>query len=573
MNLNNFEKYIDKKILLRGQNYYENGCVVSVEETDDNIFKAEVEGTELYTVEVELDDEGNIADTQCDCPYDMGEYCKHQAAVFLALRDMKNNISGRKSQMASQSQTSEAPEASVSRKRKTPGIREILDRRTKEELVEFMLRVAAEYDEIRQQIEWKFDNEKDEEEVSKSIALIRTFIRKNSDRYGFVNYGDADEAVRGAYLVLEKASIALKQNKMVHAVELALCVTQEMTDLLQYADDSDGVIGEVIDESLYFINEIIEDEDLSSVDKESIFGRLLEESTNNRYKGWPDWRLNFLEKCSWLAHTSDLRSKLEKHLLSISESAAGDTWTVNYLTERINLIRYNMVEEYDGQKKAQEFLEQNLQYSSFRKMAIETSMTNKEYDNVIKLALDGEEKDKSLPGLVDQWKRYRYKACQLSGKLDEQRGIATDFILDGSFEYYKELKKTYAAEEWSSVYPKIIFMLEDKKKTYMNIYTSILIEEGEKQKLLEYVKGTPSSVESYYKHLIPEFKEEVYAVFWQFIGQKAARAGNRRDYQQVCAVIRNLKKAGGKEQASEIRQTLYAQYANRPAFRDELSRV
>lgn len=68
MNLSNFESYIDRIIFARGYDYYENDYVVSIEETDDNVYEAEVEGTELYTVEVELDDEANIIDTQCDCP-------------------------------------------------------------------------------------------------------------------------------------------------------------------------------------------------------------------------------------------------------------------------------------------------------------------------------------------------------------------------------------------------------------------------------------------------------------------------------------------------------------------------
>ena len=148
-----------------------------------------------------------------------------------------------------------------------------------------------------------------------------------------------------------------------------------------------------------------------------------------------------------------------------------------------------------------------------------------------------------------------------------------DFIVDGSFEYYKELKSTYDSREWLSAYPKIIFLLENRKKTYQDVYTRILIEEGEKQKLLEYVKGRPSSVENFYKHLIPEFKEEVYMLFLQYIEQTTARAGNRKDYQGVCAIIRNLKKAGGKEQALEIKQKLFNKYANRPAFRDELTRI
>jgi len=574
MNLNNFESCIDKKILARGYDYYENGCVTSVEETEDNVYEAEVKGTELYTVEVKLDDKANIVDTQCDCPYDMGECCKHQVAVFLALRDMKNNLLGRKSHFPQNSTASEAVfKSPVPKKRKAPDIKKILSERTKDELVEFLLDIASEYEEIKQRIELDFDDGNDEDEIRKAIELIRTFIRNNSDRYGFVAYGDTDEAVKGADLVLEKARSAFEKNKTMHALDLALCVIHEMMDLLEGADDSDGVVGGVNEESFAFINEIIEDEELSSADKESIFNKLVEEASNSRYEGWTDWRLDLLGSCSELADTPILRDKLEKHLASMIRKEKGDSWSSSYFAERVNLIRYHMIEQHDGQKKAQEFIEQNLQYSDFRKMAIENAMRKNDYDSVIKLTLDGEEKDKDKRGLVDQWKKYRYKAFQLSGKLDEQRGIAMEFILDGSFEYYKDLKSTYDSSEWLSAYPKIIFLLENQKKTYYDVYTRILIEEGEKQKLLEYVKGRPSAVENFYKQLIPEFKEEVYTLFMQYIEQTAIRASNRKDYQRVCAIIRNLKKAGGKEQTLEIKQKLFNIYANRPAFRDELSRV
>ena len=103
MNLNDFENYIEKKILARGYDYYENNYVTSVEETEENVFEAEVEGTELYTVEVELDDQANIIDTECDCPYDMGEYCKHQIAAFLAVREIKNNLSKGNNQISQNS--------------------------------------------------------------------------------------------------------------------------------------------------------------------------------------------------------------------------------------------------------------------------------------------------------------------------------------------------------------------------------------------------------------------------------------------------------------------------------------
>lgn len=70
MNLHNFESCVDKKIVARGYDYYENNYVTSVEETEKNVYVAEVEGSELYTVEVELNDQAEIVDSQCDCPYD-----------------------------------------------------------------------------------------------------------------------------------------------------------------------------------------------------------------------------------------------------------------------------------------------------------------------------------------------------------------------------------------------------------------------------------------------------------------------------------------------------------------------
>ncbi|OAB35913.1 hypothetical protein [Paenibacillus glacialis] len=62
-------------------------------------------------------------------------------------------------------------------------------------------------------------------------------------------------------------------------------------------------------------------------------------------------------------------------------------------------------------------------------------------------------------------------------------------------------------------------------------------------------------------------------VFRQYIEQAAAHAGNRKDYQRVCAIIRNMEKSGWKERVLEIKQKLFSVYANRPVFRDELSKV
>lgn len=85
MTLNDFEKFVEDKIVLRGFSYYENGDVKKLEKVSENEFSALVFGSEIYTVYVKLDGE-TIIEYECDCPYDWGDTCKHAVAVFFRLR-------------------------------------------------------------------------------------------------------------------------------------------------------------------------------------------------------------------------------------------------------------------------------------------------------------------------------------------------------------------------------------------------------------------------------------------------------------------------------------------------------
>ena len=560
MNLNDFEDYIFDLIVERGYVYYEDGCVTSIQEKASNCYVAEVMGSRHYNVTVKLDKALNIIGTQCDCPYDKGEYCKHQVAVFLAVRHLRNR---------------NHCNATV---KQAPDLKDILSKRTKDELIELLLKAASEHDEIRRRIELHYDVADDADEIDKSSNLIRSYIDAISDSDGYVSFNDVGEAVQGADLVLEKASIARDRGKPAHAIDLILCVIHEMMVLLIGCDDSDGTVSGIIEESISLISEIVsiivEEEQLGPEDKEKIFNKLEKEASHKRYDGWEDWRLELLNICAELTVFPPLRDRLENHLAAVLEDGEEEPWSCSYITEDVNLIRYNMILKYDGLQKAQEFIQQNLQFPGFRKLAIENAMQNEDYNLAIDLAADGEEQDKDWRGRAFDWKKYRYKAYQLSGRLAEQRELATDFILnDRSFDHYIDLKETYPPGEWQAIYSEIVARLEASKYACSGVYTRILISEGEQQKLLEFVKGQPSTIETYYIHLIPEFKEEAYNVFLQHIERTAAMAGSRREYQRVCAVIRNLKKAGGNDEALVIKHQLLNRYSNKPAFKDELSKV
>ncbi len=85
MNLKNFESKVERKVVERGLSYYKSGDIKKLEKVGAGEFSATVFGTEKYTVYVKING-GAIIEHECNCPYDYGDVCKHQVAVFCAIR-------------------------------------------------------------------------------------------------------------------------------------------------------------------------------------------------------------------------------------------------------------------------------------------------------------------------------------------------------------------------------------------------------------------------------------------------------------------------------------------------------
>ena len=68
----------------RGLLYFQQGKVRDVQKTSSGRYRAEVCGSENYSVWLKLDSDLYIKDGGCDCPY--GGACKHMAALWYAVR-------------------------------------------------------------------------------------------------------------------------------------------------------------------------------------------------------------------------------------------------------------------------------------------------------------------------------------------------------------------------------------------------------------------------------------------------------------------------------------------------------
>jgi uncharacterized Zn finger protein len=166
MNINNFESSMDTTILKRGLDYYKQGYIESLE-FDGDEWVADVSGSDNYTVTVKLNDSGDIVSTSCDCPYDWGRYCKHQAAVFYAVRKELENPNN-KSINASQ----------------RPKLEDIIKNQDKSVLIKILLEYANKDKKIKNDLLFRFA-EKSGDIIGNARNLIRASI-KRAMRSGFV---------------------------------------------------------------------------------------------------------------------------------------------------------------------------------------------------------------------------------------------------------------------------------------------------------------------------------------------------------------------------------------------------
>ncbi len=190
----NFENDFESHILSRGESYYRENRILDIW-CQDSLITAYIDGSEIYRIQLELDDK-EILNSYCSCPYsEDGEFlCKHIAAVLYYLKD------------------NEIPEL------------EILDKKQKKKKVE-------------------------ESKLLKIHDEMKYELRKISDRNGFVNY------YNGRYFVDLISNVSNYIDDFIYsgnyndALELIKYTYYFIKDTFM-----DGSNGE-FQESLYLINE------------------------------------------------------------------------------------------------------------------------------------------------------------------------------------------------------------------------------------------------------------------------------------------------------------------------------
>ncbi|MEH7246845.1 hypothetical protein V7114_08710 [Neobacillus niacini] len=199
-------------------------------------------------------------------------------------------------------------------------------------------------------------------------------------------------------------------------------------------------------------------------------------------------------------------------------------------------------------------------------------LQEKNFHKVIEVAEKGETQDLQYPGLITNWKKYRYTAYKFLSLKEEQQRLAKELLFAGNFEYYQDLKEL-AKESQGELYTNIKAELKSKKGWNNRIFLRLIEEENDLEEILAFVRDNPRYIENYAEKLVKPFKEDVIEIYKGLIHSAASTSSNRRDYQGVCQIIKRYKKIAGKQKQEEVINELNGLYKKRPAFIDELGKI
>lgn len=545
MNLYHFEELVSAIIVNRGFEYYEADFVTELERQGSGRYTAVVKGADRYEITVQLDEEANILSSYCDCLFTMGPVCKHEVAVYYELIDrLKDNA--------------------FSEKAGQQDVKAVLEKLSKEKLIDILIGLADDDPVLHNELLFNYSLYEDEQqEITHCKRFIDSISKKYIGREGFITYKYVGDFTEELSCVLQKIE---KLNDPLISFEIARLLLIEGMKAFQYADDSNGDIGGLLDETIAMIQTIAE----TTLDVEEQFellDQLIHLSKSDIFEGWDDFRIDVLGICLAFAGNEEMRKVLVNELEALIGNSSANHYG-RYANERIHNLMYDIIETHGATEEARQFLVENINFPSFRKRLMQYEMKEGNFEHVLSLASEGERLDKDYLGLVARWKKWRYKAYKQLKSHEEQMKIGCELLVGGDFEYYWELKEL--AEEKAAFYEEVKLELAEKN---VRMYVQLIEAENDVDAILEYVREHTSSVQRYLQYLMDSHGEEAIQLFSRHVKEQAEYACNRKQYKEVCQALKRFRKVAGQEAQMKLAEELKQTYKNRPAFLDELGKL
>lgn len=552
----NFEKLFDEKILKRGYNYYLEDAVHDVTR-NGNHYEGLVYGTEIYEVQIEIDDNGNVEDMDCDCPYAEENNCKHMVALLYYLEN-DGEIESKKAI------------------RNTDNYDKILDKISENEIKEFVLEKI--YENFDFQNEFRSHFVQYFEKTPKKVyeKRIAQSIYQAIGRKGFIEYNETYKFSNTMYDYIQEANNLIKHNEYQAPFWIASLILEELPDLP--IDDSDGTTSYVESECVEVIEKILEKCKNDSIIKE-IFNWIIESIKNDTLGDYSDGIEKVLDE--HFIEDKFVNERLKIIDEKIQELEQQEDHYSEYKLEELIKTKIALLYQLGMDKEAIKTIKENIYYVPIRRMLIDIERKNENIDKVEKLLKEGMKiaLKRGHYGTVTYYIEELLSIYKEQNQKEKYKNLVEETLFKysrGSFKYYKKLKDVYTEEQWKNMRDNIIKTLESDGEGYhRDDLRQIYIEEQYYEKLYHSVMTTPlfEIVVKYEKYLKKDFEKQLLEEYQKIVNEKARFTG-KRNYEDVRKILQHMKTLkNGEKLVEKMIEEYKIKYANRRLMLEELNKI
>jgi len=558
LTLDNFETVIDIIILERGKAYYTSGGVFELVDEDDGSWSAKVAGSYDYNVIIEFTPAG--VQTSCDCPYDLGPYCKHEAATLYAIRALDNQPSQK---------------TTVGRVKKRSELGEILAGLSKEELISIIVEQSRNDHLLYDQLMMRYSNDLSKSDYTKAVHNI---LNEYGDDYGFIDYRDAMDAADDIEAIVNEARQAFERGEYQRGVMIAQTVVEAGILGFQNADDSSGAMGGALQGALGAVHEVVKAGQLPDDVAENLFDYCLQHGSKqdlNNYGFDVDWW--------WIAHLLvDDDDKQRRYFAAIDALLPGMTESRYRRYEAASMI-FMKIKVLERRKRPQSeriaLMEENLSLDRIREKLIEHHIEADDYARATTLIQEGIQKAeaKRLPGLVNRYQEALLKITQKTGDKSSVIELMETLLLDSNrgMQYYDQLEEAIPADEWPDYVQSLIEKVKQLGKWKQDTLLSAIYQrEGMWEALMKMAeKRDINFAERFKADLDRHFPQRMATLYEATLHKMLKHTGDRNLYQQATHYLRRIAKLDSEERALAIRDHFIEAYPRRRAMIDEMQKL
>lgn len=561
--LSNFEETLSPKQVAKGNKYYTDNAINSLTETEPNTWEAEVLGTEMYEVMVQLKKSGAIVATNCDCPHE-DEICKHVIAVLFALQD---ELSINKT--TKQKKLNNKPAI-----KKIVGIDNLLQEIKEEDLKKFVKEAAKKNKDFRNLFMLRFQYANQADSYEKYAAMIRD-CAKVYIRRGFIDY-ESGKALKAAEDIATEAELALGKGDYRITFDAGCAIIKEVHAMFDHMDDSNGRAGDCVEKAFSCLFEMAQNIDVPIMLRNEIFEYAFAECDKPHYK-------DFGFDSQMLGLTINSATDNDQYTLTLNkiEGQLKNTDS-SYRQKELLDAKIILLNKMERHNEANQIVEDNMHHWQYREAMIQKCIDAKNYEQAKRYAEDEfkNEERKGWQGNIRRWKEWLLTIAIKEKDIASIRKYSRQFYFD-LFEhrFYEIYKKTFNPKEWITECNEWIkWFISKGAITIPQLYAlaNIYIAERSFDRLLVLLQKNPFyEFAEVCKPLLQKiYPEEMLKIFRKSLLDYAHDNAGRNNYVTLRKRLTEMQKIiDGKVLVEELVTYFLRSYKNRPAMIDELSKI